>query len=72
MFAAAGPLAAFAWGCKLGMEKWAGSGLWASLAALVVGGVGGGILYLITARLLRIAEVETMISTLSARIPGMR
>jgi len=72
MFAAAGPLAAFAWGCQLGMEKWAGSGLWSSLAAVVVGGVGGGILYLITARLLRISEVETMISTLSARIPGLR
>lgn len=72
MLAAAGPLAAFALGCHLLLEKWAGTGLIPSLAALVIGGLGGGVLYLVTARVLRVPEVETMLSTLSARIPGLR
>ncbi|GAB3276626.1 hypothetical protein GCM10027589_02260 [Actinocorallia lasiicapitis] len=72
MLAAAGPLAAFAWGCHVGFEKWAGTGSWQSFGALVVGAAGGGILYLVSARLLRIAEVETMTRTLTARIPGLR
>ncbi|GAA3213213.1 murein biosynthesis integral membrane protein MurJ [Actinocorallia longicatena] len=72
MLAAAGPLAAFAWGCHVGFEKWAGTGLVPSLLALVVGSVGGGILYLVSARLLHVAEVETMTRALSARIPGLR
>ncbi|GAA2718982.1 murein biosynthesis integral membrane protein MurJ [Actinocorallia aurantiaca] len=72
MLAAAGPLAAFALGCHVLLEKWAGTGLIPSLAALVIGGLGGGLLYLVTARVLRVPEVETMLSTLSARIPGLR
>lgn len=72
MLAAAGPLAAFALGCHVLLEKWAGTGLVSSLAALVIGGLGGGLLYLATARVLRIPEVETMLSTLGARIPGLR
>jgi len=72
MLAAAGPLAAFALGCHVALEKWAGTGLLSSLAALVLGGLGGGILYVLAARVLRVPEVETMLSTLSARIPGLR
>lgn len=72
MLAAAGPLAAFAWGCHLAMEKWAGTGLIPSLVALGAGGLGGGILYLVFAKLLRIAEVETMINTIASRVPGLR
>ncbi|MCD0452425.1 murein biosynthesis integral membrane protein MurJ [Actinocorallia sp. API 0066] len=72
MLAAAGPLAAFAVACHLLIEKWAGTGLFASLTTLVVGGLGGGILYLVAARILRISEVETMTRTLGARIPGLR
>ncbi|MEO3786342.1 murein biosynthesis integral membrane protein MurJ [Actinocorallia sp. B10E7] len=72
MLAAAGPLAAFALGCHVLLEKWAGTGLMPSLAALVLGGLGGGILYLAAARVLRVPEVETMLSTLGSRIPGLR
>ncbi len=72
MLAAAGPLAAFALGCHVALEKWAGTGLMPSLAALALGGLGGGILYVAAARVLRIPEVETMLRTLSARIPGLR
>lgn len=72
MLAAAGPLAAFALGCHVVLEKWAGTGLLPSLAALVLGGLGGGILYVVTARVLRVPEVETTLSMLSARIPGLR
>ncbi len=72
MLAAAGPLAAFALGCHVALEKWAGTGLLASLAALVLGGLGGGILYVAAARVLRVPEVETMTRTLGARIPGLR
>lgn len=72
MLAAAGPLAAFALGCHVALEKWAGTGLMPSLAALVLGGLGGGILYVAAARILRVPEVETMLRTLSARIPGLR
>ncbi|GAB2840569.1 hypothetical protein GCM10022221_44960 [Actinocorallia aurea] len=72
MLAAAGPMAAFAVGCHVLIEKWAGSGLIPSLATLVAGGLGGGILYLVAAKVLRIPEVDTMVRTLSARIPGLR
>ncbi|MDX6742733.1 murein biosynthesis integral membrane protein MurJ [Actinocorallia sp. A-T 12471] len=72
MLAAAGPMAAFAVGCHILIEKWAGTGLIPSLTTLVVGGLGGGILYLVAARVLRIPEADTMVRTLSARIPGLR
>ena len=36
--------------------------------ALVAGSAIGGVLYLVTAKLLRVSEVETMVSTLTKRL----
>ena len=41
-----------------------------SVAALVVGGAGGGVLYLLVARKLHIGEVETLTRTVMGRLPG--
>jgi putative peptidoglycan lipid II flippase len=38
--------------------------------ALVTGSVGGGLMYLVAARLLRVAEVETLMRTIARRLPG--
>ncbi len=42
----------------------------AALLKLVVGSAGGGALYLVAAKLLRVEEVQTMVSTFARRIPG--
>jgi putative peptidoglycan lipid II flippase len=47
-----------------------GTGFVHSAIALVVAGVGGTVLYVIAARLLRVAEVNTLISTVAGRLPG--
>lgn len=41
-----------------------------ALIALVVGSAGGGLLYLLFARLMRVDEVQTAISTFTSRLPG--
>jgi putative peptidoglycan lipid II flippase len=41
-----------------------------SVAALAVGGVGAGVLYVLVARRLRVAEVETLHRTVMSRLPG--
>ncbi len=41
-----------------------------SVAALVVGGSGAGVLYLLVARRLRVGEVETLTRTVMGRLPG--
>jgi putative peptidoglycan lipid II flippase len=68
---AAAPTAVFAYAVHLGVERWMGSGALAALIALAIGSVVGGLLYLVAAKLLRVGEVETMISTLTRRLlPG--
>ncbi|TYC15466.1 murein biosynthesis integral membrane protein MurJ [Actinomadura syzygii] len=41
-----------------------------ALAALVVGSAGGGALYVLFAKLMRVDEVQTAISTFTSRLPG--
>jgi putative peptidoglycan lipid II flippase len=41
-----------------------------SLGALIIGGAGGAALYVLVARRLRVAEVETLYCTVTARLPG--
>lgn len=41
-----------------------------ALVTLVVGSAGGGLLYLIFARLMRVDEVQTTIATFARRLPG--
>jgi putative peptidoglycan lipid II flippase len=41
-----------------------------SIVALVIGGVGAAVLYVLVARRLRISEVETLAGTLMRRLPG--
>jgi putative peptidoglycan lipid II flippase len=69
--AAAVPLAVVAFGVRGVVQQVAGTGAVAALAVLVIGGLGGGVAYVVTARLLKIDEVKAMIDTLSARLrPG--
>lgn len=70
LLAAAVPAAAFAYGVHVGFDRWLGTTQSAALGALVAGAAGGGVLYLIAARLLRVAEVQTLIGTVTARLPG--
>lgn len=67
---AAVPTAAFAYAVHVGFDRWVGTGAVPALGALVVGSAGGGVLYLVAARLLRVAEVQTLIGTVTARLPG--
>jgi putative peptidoglycan lipid II flippase len=41
-----------------------------SIAALVIGGAGAGVLYVLVARKLRVAEMETLFRTVMGRLPG--
>jgi putative peptidoglycan lipid II flippase len=41
-----------------------------SIVALIIGGAGAAVLYVLVARRLRIAEVETLAGTLMRRLPG--
>ncbi|WP_255220388.1 murein biosynthesis integral membrane protein MurJ [Actinomadura chibensis] len=41
-----------------------------ALAALVVGSAGGGLLYVLFAKLMRVDEIQTAISTFASRLPG--
>jgi putative peptidoglycan lipid II flippase len=41
-----------------------------SAAALLVGGLGAVVLYVLVARRLRVSEVETLHRTVMARLPG--
>lgn len=46
------------------------STLMPALVTLVVGSAGGGLLYLVFAKLMRVDEVQTAISTFAGKIPG--
>jgi putative peptidoglycan lipid II flippase len=65
------PVAIFALGVRFGIRNVVGTGFAPSLAAIVVAGGGGFLVYLVSARVLRIAEVQTVVSTLTAKLrPG--
>ncbi|RAY14719.1 murein biosynthesis integral membrane protein MurJ [Actinomadura craniellae] len=64
------PLIGFAYAAHAVSDAAIGPGFPASVVALVVGSTGGGLLYLVFARLLRVAEVQTLLSTVTSRLPG--
>ncbi|WP_052305614.1 MULTISPECIES: murein biosynthesis integral membrane protein MurJ [Thermomonospora] len=64
------PLVGFAYAAQAVMEAWLGTGFVAALLALIIGGTGGCALYVLFARLLRVAEVQTMLSMVARRLPG--
>ncbi|GAA4061761.1 murein biosynthesis integral membrane protein MurJ [Actinomadura miaoliensis] len=66
------PLLGFAYATHAITEAALGTGLAPGLIALVVGSAGGGLLYLVFARLLRVDEVQTMTGMLARRLPGRR
>ncbi|WP_262401985.1 murein biosynthesis integral membrane protein MurJ [Actinomadura sp. CNU-125] len=65
------PLGGFAYVTHLAVDALVGAdSLVPALGTLIVGTAGGGALYLVTAKLLRVEEVQTMISTFARRLPG--
>ncbi len=65
------PVGIFAYAIHIGFERLVGTGLIPAFAALVIGGVGGGLIFLVSAQLARVGEVQTMVATLTARLrPG--
>ncbi|HXA62867.1 MAG TPA: murein biosynthesis integral membrane protein MurJ [Streptosporangiaceae bacterium] len=65
---AAVPTGLVAYAIHLAVNRWLGAGMLGALLALVAGSAIGGVLYLVTAKLLRVSEVETMVSTLTKRL----
>ncbi|WUU94013.1 murein biosynthesis integral membrane protein MurJ [Spirillospora sp. NBC_01491] len=65
------PLIGFAYAAHAILEAAMGSGLVPGMLALVVGSAGGGGLYLFFARLMRVNEVQAMLSTITRRLPGV-
>nr|WP_277752856.1 murein biosynthesis integral membrane protein MurJ [Thermomonospora catenispora] len=70
LLAAVCPLAGFAYGVQAVVDATLRPGFVSALLSLIVGSLGGGILYLVFARLLGVAEVQTMLSTVARRLPG--
>jgi putative peptidoglycan lipid II flippase len=66
------PALGFAWGTHFVCSRLLDYGTLSGLLTLAVGTIGGGALYLIAARLLKIAEVNTMYRTVMSRVPGLR
>ncbi|WP_019633662.1 murein biosynthesis integral membrane protein MurJ [Actinomadura atramentaria] len=66
------PLLGFAYAVHALVRTGVGAGLVPGIVALAVGSAGGGVLYLLFAKLLRVGEVQTMIGTITARLPGGR
>ncbi len=64
------PLIGFAYAVHAIVEAWLGTGTLPGLVSLAVGSAGGGVLYLLFAKLLRVGEVQAMLSTITRRLPG--
>jgi putative peptidoglycan lipid II flippase len=64
------PLLGFAYAAHTITDAAFGTGLLPALVALVAGSAGGGLLYLVFARLLRVEEVSTMTGLITRRLPG--
>ncbi|MCW2903168.1 MAG: integral rane protein MviN [Streptosporangiaceae bacterium] len=63
------PLIGFAFAVHKIAEAWIGAATTISaLGVLVIGSAGGGILYVVFARLLRVGEVQTLLGTLASRL----
>ncbi|WP_433330949.1 murein biosynthesis integral membrane protein MurJ [Spirillospora sp. CA-294931] len=66
------PLIGFAYATHAILDAWIGAGTLSGLLSLAVGSAGGGLLYLLFAKLLRVGEVQSMISMVAGRLPGGR
>ncbi|GLZ09017.1 hypothetical protein Acsp03_64830 [Actinomadura sp. NBRC 104412] len=64
------PLIGFAYATHAVVDAALGTGLDSGLLALVVGSAGGGLLYLAFARMMRVEEIGSMLSTVTRRLPG--
>jgi putative peptidoglycan lipid II flippase len=64
------PLAGFAYAVHAVVAAAFGPGAGSGLLTLVVGSAGGGLLYLVFARLMRVDEVGSLLSTVTRRLPG--
>ncbi|MFC5744959.1 murein biosynthesis integral membrane protein MurJ [Actinomadura rugatobispora] len=64
------PLIGFAYATHAVVDAALGAGLASGLIALVAGSVGGGLLYLVFARMMRVEEVGSMLSMVTRRLPG--
>jgi murein biosynthesis integral membrane protein MurJ len=64
------PLIGFAYATQAIIDAVWVPGFGPSALTLVVGGIGGGLLYVVFARLLRVSEVQTMVGTVTRRLPG--
>lgn len=64
------PLIGFAYATHAIADAVFDPGFVPALLSLAVGSAGGGILYLVFAKLLRVGEVQTMLSTIAGRLPG--
>jgi putative peptidoglycan lipid II flippase len=65
------PLIGFAYAAHAVLAAALGTGLVPGVLALIIGSAGGGGLYLLFARLMRVDEVQSMISTITRRLPGV-
>lgn len=66
------PLIGFAYATHAIVDAVLGTDFVASAVSLIIGAAGGGILYVVFARLLRVSEVQTLLSTVGSRLPGRR
>lgn len=64
------PAFAFSFGTHVVVSRLMPYDTVSGLLTLVVGAVGGGLLFIVTARILKIAEVDAMYQTVMSRIPG--
>ena len=64
------PLVGFAYATHTIADALGGSGLVPALTTLIVGSAGGGLLYLVFAKLMRVDEVQMAISTFASKLPG--
>ncbi|GAA3962526.1 hypothetical protein GCM10023085_51360 [Actinomadura viridis] len=64
------PLIGFAYATHAIADAALGAGLASGLLALAVGSAGGGLLYLVFARMMRVEEIGSMLSMVTRRLPG--
>jgi murein biosynthesis integral membrane protein MurJ len=64
------PALIFAFAVHEIIGTYVGKGFGPATMSLLIGGSGGALCYLVTARLLRVQEVQTLLRTIAGRLPG--
>jgi putative peptidoglycan lipid II flippase len=67
---ASAPAFGFAYGTHLVLAAMLSYGTLSALLTIAVGSLGGGLVFIVAARMLKIAEVDVMVRTVMNRIPG--